>query len=261
MNTISWCIIGGTSTVYGSSLVKMGNTTVMCGIRAEVGLVPLANDPKNAFDRRQIVVNLEMLPLCSPHIRSGRATEKAQNVAQSLNDLCDNLLDVSNLHSSSSPSHSGGQVASWFIYADLYCLDYDGNIKDCSTISLLSALKSTLLPPIAVTASGEACISSSIKDRTLPLQLTHMPLSTTFGIFGDFIFADPNLEEEGLLTGSLSITYDEKGNLCSLDKPGGSTMTDEQLRECMKLARGRVAPIVAHIEKTAMNHFNKIKSV
>jgi exosome complex component RRP42 len=229
----------------------------MCGIRAEVGLVPLANDPKNSFDRRQLVVNLEMLPLCSPHIRAGRPTEKSQIVAQNLNDLCDNILDVASLHSTSDVAFSNNQIASWFLYADLYCLDYEGNIQDCATIALMAALKSTLLPPIIVSPAGEACISSKITDRVIPLRLSHNPISTTFGIFEDFVFADPNLEEEGLLTGTLCVTYDEKGNLCSLDMPGGSTMADEQIKECMKLAKTRVSKFAAQIDSIAANHVKK----
>lgn len=222
----------------------------MCGIRAEVGLLPFPSDTTNVFDKRHIVVNLEMLPLCSPQIRAGRPIEKAQVVAQKLNDLCQNLIDPSNLVSTSDPYLSGGQRAAWYIYADLYCFDHDGNIQDAAMISLLAALKSTKLPPITVTAAGEACVSSSVQDRTISLQLTHLPILTTFGIFEEYILADPNLEEESLLTGLLTIVYDEKGFLCSLDKPGGTLMTEAQLKECLSLAKARVGPVVALMDKT-----------
>lgn len=29
----------------------------------------------------------------------------------------------------------------WFIYADIYCLDYDGNVFDAALIALVAALK------------------------------------------------------------------------------------------------------------------------
>jgi len=222
-------------------------------------LVPFPNDPMNAFDRRHIVVNLEMLPLCSPNIRSGKPTERAQLVGQKLNDLCHNLIDPSNLYSSSDLSHSNGQIVSWYLYADMYCFDHDGNIQDCAVLALVSALKSTLLPPITVTPAGEAVISSEIVDRSIAIQLTHMPILTTFGIINEHILADPNLEEEGIVSGTLTIAYDERGNLCALDCVGGSTITDEQTKECMKLAKGRVVSVSSYIDNTVENYFKKLK--
>jgi exosome complex component RRP43 len=29
----------------------------------------------------------------------------------------------------------------WYLYLDIYCLDYDGNVFDASLIALISALK------------------------------------------------------------------------------------------------------------------------
>lgn len=258
-STLLLCSIGGTTSAYGSSFVKVGNTTILCGIRAEVGLVPFPNDPTNAFDRRHLVVNLEMLPLCSPNIRSGKPIERAQIVGQKLNDLCHKLLDPSNLYSASELSHSNGQLAAWYLYADMYCFDHDGNIQDCAALALVSALKSTLLPIITVTPAGEACISSEMVDRTIALQLTHMPLYTTFGIIDEHILADPNLEEEGILSGTLTIAYDENGNLCSLECAGGATISDEQMKECMKLAKARVVSVAGYVDMTVENYFKKLK--
>lgn len=249
---------GGTTSAYGSSFVKLGNTTILCGIRGEVGLVPAEADPTNASDRRHVVVNFDMPPLCSPHIRAGRTPEKAQIIGQKLNDLCEKLLRPANLYSTSDTVHSGGSRVAWYLYADLYCFDHDGNLLDCAVLALIAALKSTLLPSISITPAGEAVISSEISARTISLQLNHMPSSTTFGMFEGHVIADPNLEEEGIVEGTVSITYDENGILCSLEKPGGTFLTDEQLRECMKMARTRALQISSYIEKSADTYFKKL---
>jgi exosome complex component RRP45 len=124
-------------------------------------------------------------------------------------------------------------------------------------LALLAALKSTFLPEITVTPTGEATISSEVKDRTISINMLHLPISTTFGIFEEFVFADPNLEEEGLLTGSLNVVYDERGNLCSLSKPGGTTLTDAQMKQCMQIAKERVSPLLGLINKAVENWSSK----
>lgn len=230
----------------------------MCGIRAEVGLVPAESDPTNASDRRHVVVNFEMPPLCSPHIRAGRTPEKAQIIGQKLNDLCEKILRPANLYSKSDTVHSGGSHAAWYLYADLYCFDHDGNLLDCAVLALVSALKSTLLPPITITSAGEAVVASEISARTITPQLNHMPSSTTFGMFEGHVLADPNLEEEGIVEGIVVVTYDENGILCSLEKPGGSFLSDEQLRECMKMARARASQIGGYVDKSVETYFKKL---
>lgn len=217
-------------------------------------------DPTNASDRRHIVVNFDMPPLCSPHIRAGRTPEKAQIIGQKLNDLCENLLNTSNLYSESDAVHSGGLKAAWYLYADLYCFDHDGNLLDCAMLALISALKSTLLPPITITAAGEATVPSELTSRTISVKLNHMPSCTTYGMFEGHVIADPNLEEEGIVEGTVAIIYDERGILCSLEKPGGTFLTDEQLRECMKMARSRAAQIGDYINKTVDVYLKKISS-
>lgn len=235
---------------------------MLCGIRAEVGLVPTVSDPTNASDRRHIVVNMEMLPLCSPHIRAGRNPERAQIIGQKLNDLCENLLDASNLYAQSDESlHAEQQKVAWYLYADIYCFDHDGNLLDCALLSLISALKSTLLPPIIVTKAGEACVASEMTARTIVPHLTHMPSSTTFGMLHSQIIADPNLEEEGIIEGTLNMIYNEKGAMLSLEKPGGNSfLTDEQLKECFKMARSRSSQIADYIDKSVSTYFAKLAS-
>src|SRR5690554_4914122 len=84
--------IGSITSAHGSSYVKVGNTTIICGVRGEVGKQPTSES--NIYDQRQVVVNVELLPLCSPHIIQGKPSDQAQIVGQYLNDVIKNILDV-----------------------------------------------------------------------------------------------------------------------------------------------------------------------
>lgn len=277
---------GSITTAHGSSFVRMGNTSVVCGIKGEVALTTLnsASDPR-------IIVNLELLPLCSPLFKPGKPSEQAQIYAEILNRLCgrlipsqqltftlqkpnpspptkdtsqkvDNLSSVNRLHDSMSEATHNSKTSpkidevkdvpeqltvGWYLYADLYCLDYDGNVFDCALIALLTALHNVHLPTLSVDSNGEDILAS--EDRPIKLQLHHHPVAVTFGVMEDHILADPTAEEESLLNGSFTIIYNEEG-LVSYLSHGGSPITDEKLKVCMKHTKDRLKEILKLIQAT-----------
>ncbi|XP_039109564.1 exosome complex component RRP43 isoform X3 [Hyaena hyaena] len=79
--------IGSISTADGSALVKLGNTTVICGIKAE-----FAAPPTDAPDKGYVVPNVDLPPLCSSRFRSGPPGEEAQVASQFVADVIENFL-------------------------------------------------------------------------------------------------------------------------------------------------------------------------
>lgn len=237
---------GSNQSAYGSAFVKLGNTSVMCGIRAEIGLTTETSSQTNPFNEGHLVVNLEMLPLCSSFIRSSKPNEKSLVTSQSLNEIGQKLIDPSNLFVGE--NEGNGFKAAWYLYADLYCFEYDGNIFDVSLISLLTALANVKLPKIEITPEGEACVQ--VDDRPISIILNYYPISTTFGIFEESLIVDPNLEEEGLLNGTLTIVQDEKEKIYSFIKVGGSEISETQINECFKISLKRSKHVFNLIEKT-----------
>lgn len=96
-------IPGSITTAHGSAFVKIGNTALVCGVRAEMG----TQAPEGArqlgphclfltlFARFLMpltffvhpVVNVELLPICNAQFRPGKPSDQAHSVAQLLNDL------------------------------------------------------------------------------------------------------------------------------------------------------------------------------
>lgn len=87
------------------------------------------------MDQRQLAINVELLPICSPHLRQGKPTDQAQLVGQYLNDIALNIIDLDNLL-----YHSEDGDAAWYLYADIYCFDHDGNIFDACLAAFVAAL-------------------------------------------------------------------------------------------------------------------------
>eukprot|EP01122_Echinamoeba_exundans_P001038 TRINITY_DN10981_c0_g1_i1.p1 TRINITY_DN10981_c0_g1~~TRINITY_DN10981_c0_g1_i1.p1 ORF type:complete len:269 (+),score=40.80 TRINITY_DN10981_c0_g1_i1:19-825(+) len=227
--------VGSITTAHGSSFVKIGNTALVCGVKAEIGNPAAAGD-------RQLVTNVELLPICNAQFRPGKPSDQAHAVAQLLNDLGATLLDTSNL----TGELSSGKY-SWYLYADIYCLDYDGNILDAALASLIAALQNVRLPTLSLSAEGQLQVSPTAETR---LSLAHQPFSLSFGLLEEYVIVDPNAEEESLLNGTISIVMDDRGNVLNVLKSGGIGVSEPKLDECMNLTKKRVKELVTVLDQT-----------
>merc|ERR1711963_655747 len=212
------------STAEGSALVRLGNTIVICGIKGELAM-PKADTPNEGF----IVPNVELSPVCSPQFRPGPPSERAQVLSQFVANVVKNsqCIPLQNLC-----IKSGKMV--WVLYADLICLDYDGNVADACILALTAALSNTVLPAVNINEESGAT-ETDFKDER-KLELACAPISTTLAIFDDSILlVDPTRQEEELSTGLVTVVTDGK-NICSFEKPGGSPLKDDQMKTCLERA-------------------------
>ncbi|KAJ0004570.1 hypothetical protein NQD34_010784 [Periophthalmus magnuspinnatus] len=230
--------IGSISTADGSALVKLGNTTVICGIKAELSN-PTAEVPGKGY----MVPNVDLPPLCSSRFRPGPPGEQAQAASQFIADV----IESSEIINTEELCIERGKLC-WVLYCDLMCLNYDGNVLDACIIALLAALKNTQLPD--VTISTDTCLPEVSLEKKHDLQIHRHPVSSSFGVFDKSIMiVDPTAEEESLLTAQLTVVTDEHERLCSVHKPGGSSLSGEKLQECITRAVVRQREIQKLIDK------------
>ncbi|XP_071594039.1 exosome complex component RRP43 isoform X1 [Heliangelus exortis] len=230
--------IGSITTADGSALVKLGNTTVICGVKAE-----LAAPSADAANKGYIVPNVELPSLCSTRFRSGPPGEEAQAASQFIADVIEN----SQIIAKEDLCIANGKLA-WVLYCDIICLDYDGNILDASAFALLAALKNVQLP--SVTINEETGLSQVNFKQKNPLIIRKHPVATSFAIFDDtLLIVDPTAEEEDLATGTVTVVTDDEGKLCSLHKPGGSPLTGAKLQDCITRAITRHKEVKKLIDK------------
>ncbi|KAG9491958.1 hypothetical protein GDO78_000457 [Eleutherodactylus coqui] len=215
--------VGSITTADGSALVKLGNCTVICGIKAE-----FANPAADAPDKGYIVPNVDLTPLCSSRFRPGPPGEEAQVASQFIADL------------------------TWVLYCDLICLDYDGNLLDACVCALVAALRNVQLPSVKISEdTGLAQVDLSTKS---PLKILKKPVSTSFAVLDDtYIVVDPTDEEESLATGLLTVVTDEDGKLCTIRKPGGSSLSAERLQECISRAVSRHKEVQALLDEVLLS--------
>ena len=93
---------GSISTADGSALVRLGSTTVVCGVKAEIA-EPELDRPEDGFLgtsvlrtcsnlcthllRRYPVPNLDLPAICSPKFKPGPPTDEAQVLSDRLNEV------------------------------------------------------------------------------------------------------------------------------------------------------------------------------
>ncbi|KAF2973807.1 hypothetical protein EK904_004649 [Melospiza melodia maxima] len=229
---------GSITTADGSALVKLGNTTVICGVKAE-----LAAPAVDAANKGYIVPNVELPSLCAERFRSGPPGEEAQAASQFIADVIEN----SQMMVKEDLCIANGKLA-WVLYCDIICLDYDGNLLDASVFALLAALKNVQLP--LVTINEETGLSEVNLKQKNPLIIRKHPVATSFAVFDDtLLIVDPTAEEEDLATGTVTIVTDEEGRLCSVHKPGGSPLTGAKLQDCITRAITRHKEVKKLIDK------------
>lgn len=229
--------VGHISTADGSALVKLGNTCVVCGIKAEIA-TPKLEEPNAGF----IVPNVELPALCSPRFRSGPPSELAQTASLFLHDVIVKSGCVQPSELCIAPS-----THCWVLYCDLICLNFDDNLLDACITALTAALSNVGLPVATVDAdSGDVSVDIN---NTVPLKVHNLPVAATFAIFNEHVvFADPTQEEEDLVKGTVTIVTVNNDEVCIIHKPSGSSLTAAKLNDCISMAHKRASYVRSLIE-------------
>ncbi|KAI9258268.1 ribosomal protein S5 domain 2-type protein [Sporodiniella umbellata] len=221
------------STANASAMVRLGGTTVVCGIKAEVG-EPKVDTPNQGY----LVPNVDLLPLCSSQFKPGPPCEKAQVLSEFIHQL----FTKSDVFPLESLCIAEGKAV-WVLYADIVCLNYDGNVLDAGLLALTTALENLKLPQAAI--SPAMVVEADPEQFCEPISLSRFPVSATFCIFNnpDVILADPNDTEEILSKESITIILDLDFNLCRIYKTGGNTVSMDQINYCIEKTKNRVNEI------------------
>ncbi|WVQ95737.1 hypothetical protein IAU59_002836 [Kwoniella sp. CBS 9459] len=237
--------VGSISTAHGSSLVRMGDTTIVCGIKAEIA-EPTAQSPNEGF----VVPNIDLPALCSPNFKPGPPGDEAQTYSNWLNDLL--------VSSRTIPPESlviASAKAAWVIYIDVVCINYDGNAFDAAVLAVMAALKNARLPSARYDEETGRTICS--RTETHPLTLGRIPLSCSFGVFeSTHLLPDPTAYETPLLPTIITIALDseEEGVTCLVRQEGlGGTLGksgERVLGEAWSAAEGRVRELRAALDES-----------
>ncbi|KAF9819470.1 hypothetical protein IEO21_02078 [Rhodonia placenta] len=233
--------VGSISTADGSALVRMGDTTVVCGVKAEIA-EPELDSPGDGF----LVPNLDLPAICHPKFKPGPPTEEAQVLSDRLNDV----LVASGIVPLPSLCIEPGKAV-WVLYVDATCINYDGNAFDATLLAMVAALRNTRLPKARYDEETGRTVSSRME--RIPLPAPRLPLSMSFGIFdATHVLSDPTSFEEPLIDTTISVAVDEAGGLVSVTQLGlGIVGNQNILMQCIAAAKERRSELGKRVSNTS----------
>ncbi|MBU5557980.1 MAG: exosome complex protein Rrp42 [Candidatus Aenigmatarchaeota archaeon] len=214
----------------GSARVRIGNTMVIAGIKADVH-EPYPDTPNEGF----IVVDCEMVPFASPEYEPGPPSPESVELAR----VVDRGIRESGSINTEKLCLIPGELV-WGIHIDLHVLDNDGNLIDAAALAAIAALLTAKLPlydpDTKKAVYGKHGEKLPMKDR---------PVEVTIGKIGTTLMIDTNAEEEAALDARITIATNEDGNICAIQKGGNGYFTTNELEAAVDLAIAKGAELRA----------------
>ena len=242
---------GSLTHAEGSAVVRIGDTTVVCGVRGEILLAssvgryradkPATPDGYNEAKELDLLVpNIELATGCSPAFLPG---QPPSTLAQSLSTRVYSLLHSSKLVDSellkiwyqppdlSDQNNMDDDVpetikpevkAFWTLYIDILFISLDGNPFDAAWAAVVSALNNVRLPKANWDPDREMIICEDSLRDSKSLLLKGTPVAVTALVFRakeqaqatdvkHWILVDPDTFEEGLCDESVTVLVDCSG--------------------------------------------------
>ncbi|MFW9891708.1 MAG: exosome complex protein Rrp42 [Candidatus Thorarchaeota archaeon] len=221
----------------GSALVRLGDTSVVAGVKVLVG-EPYPDSP----DEGVTMVTAEMSPIASPLFELGPPKEDAIELARVVDR---GVRESETVDAKKLCIREGKKV--YMVFADVYPLEYDGNLIDASSIAVNTALLTTKYPEMKweddkLVETGEM----------VHLPINNVAIEHTVTKIDDNLIIDPILKEEFVQDCRLTMAVDRENNFTAMQKGGGAgPISMELVERAMEMALESAAAIREKIEEAA----------
>lgn len=211
---------GFIATAEGSARVRCGDTEILAGVKMAVGK-PYADTP----DSGVLMVGAELLAISNPNFEQGPPSTESIELAR--------VIDRGIRESKTIDDHAlcitPGEYV-WMVNVDLCPLNTDGNLIDIGALAAIAALKNTRMPK----RDGQKVEYGNLTDESLPVE--GLPLPITVVKIGDVLLVDPSADEFAVADARLTVTTEEDGTICALQKGGDSALTLDEVDQIIDLS-------------------------
>ncbi|EGG14605.1 Putative exosome complex exonuclease RRP45 [Cavenderia fasciculata] len=222
---------------YGMVEVQLGRTRVYTSVSCEVA-EPRPERPNEGF----FVFNTNISQMSNVEVDIGRSNPAELELGR----LVERGLKESRAIDTEALCIVAGQKV-WRIVTNIHILDDCGNLLDCASISVITALLHFRKPDVTL-VGNEATIHTLEEREPVPLSIHHYPVSVTFGFFPDsLMIVDPDAKEEMVIDGKLSFLVNVHKEICGVSKSGGMSTSIDQVIKCSKMAINRAFDITNKI--------------
>jgi exosome complex component RRP42 len=206
----------------GSALVRLGDTSVVAGVKVLVG-EPYPDAP----DEGVTMVSAEMSPIASPLFELGPPKAESIELAR----IVDRGVRESETVDAKKLCIKEGKKV-YMVFADIYPLEYDGNLIDASSIAVNAALLTTKYPEMKVEDSKIIATGN-----LLSLPINNVAVEHTVAKIGETLIIDTILKEEFVQDCRLTMAIDKDNNFTAMQKGGGyGPLSLEHVDQAMEMA-------------------------
>lgn len=191
----------------GSALVRLGDTSIVAGVKVLVG-EPYSDSP----DQGVIMVTAEMSPIASPLFELGPPKEGAIELARVVDR---GVRESGTVDTKKLCIEEGKKV--YMVFADVYPMEYDGNLIDASSIAVNAALLTTKYSEMKW--EDDKAVKTG---KMLPLPLNNMAIEHTVSKIDESLILDPTLKEEFVQDCRLTMAVDKDNKFTAIQKGGGA---------------------------------------
>ncbi|XP_015788678.1 exosome complex component RRP43 [Tetranychus urticae] len=217
--------IDSIETADSSIVVKIGSTTVMCGIKVTLNEDVKALESVNYSDLIDLEIALHPL-------------DEDKGEREEINSLLVKLIKGNVLfdHKPLICEDEDGERQYLTLNIELICLNNDGNVLDAFIIAFLGAINSLKFPDYKSICDENLHPQPTSKPSRnnaeyKRLNVLKFPISITAALMSNGnVLVDPNRDEEQLATGLISIVFDvATEKIIMIEKQGGTPMDDVSL--------------------------------
>lgn len=199
----------------GCARITWGNTQVMVGVKFGLG-TPYPDSP----DSGTLSVNAELVPMADPSFESGRPDERSIELARVVDR---GIRESKSIDLEKLCIDKGKKV--WMVYVDLWVLDHDGNLIDACGLGALSALMTAKVPELKLEGEDNYVRTGN----SYPLPMRDKPIPCTTVKVGDYLLVDPTVDEECGMDTRITITTNQNGEICAIQKGESGEFTEEDI--------------------------------
>lgn len=200
----------------GSAKVSIGNTTVLAGIKMDIG-EPYPDTPEEGA----MSTAVELIPLASPDFESGPPRADAIELSR----VVDRGIRESKFIQLDKLCIEPGEKV-WIVFIDIHVLDYDGNLFDACSLAASAALMNAKVPNERFEMGED-----------VPMPLSDPPVSCTFVKYNGAIVVDPSLDEDEAAEARHTIAIDKNGDIRAMQKGLSGSFTVEEIKNNINNAR------------------------
>ena len=165
----------------------------------------------------------ELLPIASPLFERGPPDEQSIELAR--------VVDRGIRHADCVQTKKlciKQNVSVYILFVDMYVINYAGNLIDTGGVGALTTLISAHIPE-GVWNEEKSEAEWTGRYLTGKHIVNELPLVLTYGKIDDIIFLDPNLPEELVSDGKISISVTED-KITSIQKSGAATFSIDEVK-------------------------------